>query len=70
MDPETVAYAIKELKEDVGEIKKDVKSLMLFMAVTKANERHTGKHEAIRVSAIVSLTISIIGIVVEFALKV
>lgn len=55
MDLDTLAYAVRELKKDVKEIKEDVKSLMLFMAVKKAED----KRATMVISGIISFVVSI-----------
>lgn len=57
-DHDSPCYAVRELHGDVKEIKKDVKSLMIFMAVEKAFQ----KRRTYIISFLVSLVISLIGI--------
>ncbi len=48
---------IKRIEEDVKEIKSDVKSLMIFMAIKKAEDLKTTKH----ISAIVAVICSVVS---------
>lgn len=56
MDLETLSYAVSHIEQDVKEVKKDVKSLMLFMAVEKAK----AKKNTMIVSGGISLIVSLI----------
>lgn len=62
MDLKTVVYAVNEVKKDVEEVKNDVKTLMVFMAVKKAEDK--------RVTIYTSSAISIaVGIIIAVASK-
>lgn len=65
MDNDTLAYALKEVKEDVKEVKKDVKSLMLFMAVEKAKQ----KRSTVLVSGMISLFVALVVLGIEHFLR-
>lgn len=56
MEPEVIAYTVKEMKADIKDIQTDVKALMLFMAVEKAR----AKKDAMMFSGCVSLVVSIV----------
>lgn len=46
---------IERIEEDVKEIKKDVKALMMFMAINKAMEQKKNKYTSAIISIVVSL---------------
>lgn len=49
---------VKRIDRKLDNIEKDVKALMIFMAVAKANEAKKSKHTAAIVSVICSITSS------------
>lgn len=65
MDLKTLAYAVGEIKDELGEVKADVKALMLFMAVEKANQ----KRNVVITSTLISLAVSTFGGVLHYFLK-
>lgn len=56
MEPEVIVYTIKEMKEDIKEVKTDVKALMMFMAIEKANQ----KRNVMFISGFMSIIVSLI----------
>ena len=63
MEPEVVAYSIKEMKEDIKELKTDIKALMLFMAV----EQDKLKRNNMYITAVLSLVVSLVTVGVSMA---
>lgn len=55
---------IKKIERDVDEVKKDVKSLMLFMAVENAQDTAKNVRNTIIVSSIMSLLVSTAGVII------
>lgn len=65
MDIKTLGYAVSEIKEELHEVKADVKALMLFMAVEKANQ----KRNVVITSTLISVAVSAFGGVLHYFLK-
>jgi hypothetical protein len=65
VDLKTLEYAVGEIKEELHEVKTDVKALMLFMAVEKANQRRN----VVITSTLISVAVSTFGGVLHYFLK-